>query len=207
MGEHTTTRDATIESWTARLGEASGNPGGGAAAGVMLAIAAGLMSMVAGYSDDAGELRDRARVLRDAALDAAEADAAASAAFGAAFRRDDDGRKAAIREASLAAATSSAALGDRARAAIPDLEHLAAHGEPTLVADVAVAAAALRAALASARTNLSYDLATLRSAGHSLEEVRAAHPGLWTTVAALADAIARVDGLTARIDDRAAPTD
>ncbi|WP_309068381.1 cyclodeaminase/cyclohydrolase family protein [Microbacterium sp.] len=206
MSERMTTRDASIDRWTARLGEAQGDPGGGAAAGVMLALAAGLISMVAGYSD-ADEVRARARALREEALDAADADAAASGAFGAAFRRDDDGRAEAIRGASLEAARSSARLGAQARAAIPDLEHLAAHGDPTLVADVAVAAAALRAALASARTNLSYDLATLRSAGMSLAEVRAAHPDLWTAVAGLDDAIARVDGLTDRIDDRAAPTD
>jgi formiminotetrahydrofolate cyclodeaminase len=206
MGDRMTTRDATIERWTERLAEATGDPGGGAAAGVMLAIAAGLMSMVAGYSD-ADDVRERARGLREAALEAADADAQASAAFGAAFRREDDGRDAAIREATLAAARSSARLGDQARAAIPDLEQLATHGDPALVADVAVAAAALRAALASARTNLSYDLGMLRSAGLALDEVRRAHPELWTAVAGLDDAIARVDGLTARIDDRAAPTD
>lgn len=201
-----TTRDATIDRWTAHLGEAQGDPGGGAAAGVMLSLAAGLISMVARYSG-AEEVVARAGELRQAALDAADADAEASAAFGAAFRRDDEGRAQAIREASLEAAHSSARLGDRARSAVPDLEHLAAHGDPGLVADVAVAAAALRAALASARTNLSYDLATLRSAGDTLDEVRAAHPDLWASVAALDDAIARVDGLTTRIDDRAAPTD
>ncbi|WP_345750600.1 cyclodeaminase/cyclohydrolase family protein [Microbacterium rhizophilus] len=206
MDDRITTRDATIDRWTAGLAEANGDPGGGAAAGVMLAIAAGLMSMVAGYSGH-DEVRERARALREAALVAADEDAAASAAFGAAFRRDDAGREDAIRDASLDAARSSALLGDRARAAIPDLEHLAAHGAPALVADVAVAAAALRGALASTRTNLSYDLATLRSAGLSLDEVRAAHPDLWASVAGLADAIARIDGLTARVDDRAAPTD
>ncbi|MEL5990468.1 cyclodeaminase/cyclohydrolase family protein [Microbacterium phosphatis] len=206
MAEGITTREATIERWTAGLGEANGDPGGGAAAGVMLAVAAGLMSMVAGYSD-APEIRTRAQDLRVAALEAADEDAAASAAFGAAFRRDDEGREDAIREASLEGARSSARLGDRARAAIPDLEHLAVHGDRTLVADVAVAAAALRGALASARTNLSYDLATLRSAGWELDEVRAEHPALWATVAGLGDAIARIDGLTDRIDHRAAPTD
>lgn len=206
MAERITTGDATIERWTSGLAEANGDPGGGAASGVMLAIGAGLMSMVAAYSglDDIGS---RARRLREAALGAADADAAASAAFGAAFGHEGDGREDAIRDAALAAARSSAALGDRAREAIPDLERLASEGDPTLVADVAVAAAALRAALAGARTNLSYDLATLRSAGDTLDEVRAAHPDLWASVAGLDDAIARLDGLTARIDDRAAPTD
>lgn len=206
MADRITTRDTTIERWTAGLTEANGDPGGGAAAGVMLAVAAGLTGMVAGYSG-ADVVRERARRLREEALAAADADAAASAAFGAAFRRGDEGRGEAIREAAIGAARSSARLGEHARGAIPDLEALAGEGDPALVADVAVAAAALRAALASARTNLSFDLATLRSAGDTLDEVRAAHPDLWTAVAGLDDAIARIDGLVARIDDRAAPTD
>ncbi|GGH40337.1 cyclodeaminase/cyclohydrolase family protein [Microbacterium album] len=205
MAEGMSTREATIERWTAGLAEANGDPGGGAAAGVMLAVAAGLMSMVAGYSD-LDEVRERARALREAALNDADADAAASAAFGAAFRRDDEGRDAAIRAAAADAARASARLGERARDAVPDLEVLAGEGDPALIADVAVAAAALRAALASARTNVSYDLAAMRSGGLGLDEVRAQHPELWATVAGLDDAIARVDGLVSRIDDRAAPT-
>ena len=203
MAEGMSTREATIARWIEGLGEANGDPGGGAASGVMLAISAGLMSMVAGYSD-ADHIRERARRLQRDALDMADGDAAASAAFGAAFRQEE-GREDAIREASLEASRSSAELGGRARAAVADLEWLAAHGERTLVADVAVAAAALRAALAGARTNLSYDLGTLRAAGQSLDEVRRAHPELWSAVAGLGDAIARVDAVVQSIDDRAVP--
>ena len=206
MADGRTTRDTTIGRWTEALAGAGGDPGGGSAAGVTLAIAAALMSMVARYADDAAAL-ERADALRGVALEAADADAAVSAALGAAMRRDDEGRPEAIRAASLEASRSSARLGEHARGAIPDLERLAARADAALVADVAVAAAALRAAMSGARANLSSDLGLLRSAGLSLSEVRAQHPDLWTLVAGLDDAIARLDGLTARIDHRVAPTD
>ncbi|HWR85736.1 MAG TPA: cyclodeaminase/cyclohydrolase family protein [Rhodoglobus sp.] len=176
------------------LAESTGSPGGGAASALMLGIAAGLTSMVAGYSDDAAMV-ERARALQREALRLADADAAASAEFGAAFR---EGSQEAIRDASLGAARSSAELGSLALDALADLEHLAGHGKPSLVADVAVAFAALRAALAGARTNLGYDLAeaTDHDEGrtHSSELVRR-----------LADAIGRVDRSVAAIDDRAVP--
>lgn len=46
-----TTQESTVEDWTHALGKPIGAPGGGAGAGVMLAIAASLTSMVAGYTD------------------------------------------------------------------------------------------------------------------------------------------------------------
>jgi formiminotetrahydrofolate cyclodeaminase len=174
----------------------------------MLAIAASLASMVAGYTepsqDQGGELTDihaRARALRETALQLADDDAAASEAFGAAFRlepgqeRDD-----AIHHASVNAAKASAVLGERAMAAIEDLGWLASH-------DVTVAFGALRAAVTGARTNVSFDLATLRSAGATLEGIREEHPVLWTTVQQLNSALDRIDQLTAGVDHRAAPTD
>jgi formiminotetrahydrofolate cyclodeaminase len=209
------TQGSTVEEWTRALAESTGSPGGGAGTGVMLAVAASLMSMVAGYTDaDGGDreeaeaIRARAQTLRRAALELADGDAAASRAFGAAFRLDrGPERDQAIRAASVDAAASSAVLGERAVAAIPDLAWLAAHGNPALVADVVVAFGALRAAVAGARTNVSFDLGSLRSAGTALEEVREEHPDLWATVQKLDDALARIDSLTAGIDHRAAPTD
>jgi formiminotetrahydrofolate cyclodeaminase len=181
----------------------------------MLAVAASLASMVAGYTeprqDQGGQLTDlhaRARSLRKAALQLADDDAAASKAFGAAFRlepgqeRDD-----AIHRASVNAAKASAVLGERAMEAIEDLGWLAANGNPALIADVVVAFGALRAAVTGARTNVSFDLATLRSAGATLEQIREEHPDLWSTVQQLNSALDRIDELTAGVDHRAAPTD
>lgn len=175
----------------------------------MLGIAASLTSMVAGYSENAGEdLQGRARTLRETALRLADEDAAASKAFGAAFRLDPGPeREQAIRGASVEAAKASAVLGDHAIEAIDDLEWLSTNGNPALIADVVVAFGALRAAIAGARTNVSFDLSALAKDGTTLEEVREAHPDLWETVGRLSEAIDRIDALTADVDNKAAPTD
>lgn len=210
-----TTKRSTVEEWTLALGESVGSPGGGAGTGLMLAIAASLTSMVAGYTDadehhraELDDVHARARSLREAALQLADDDSSASEAFGAAFRLEPGPeREEAIHKASVEAAQSSALLGERAIDAIADLDWLAANGNPALIADVVVAFGALRAALTGARTNVSYDLSTLASAGATLEQIRHEHPDLWTTVERLNAALDRIDKLTAQIDDRAAPTD
>jgi formiminotetrahydrofolate cyclodeaminase len=211
------TQQSTVEEWTQALAESTGSPGGGAGTGVMLAVAASLTSMVAGYSEpDEGQdqqemvagIRDRARALRREALHLADEDSAASRAFGAAFRLErGPERDQAIRTASVEAAKASAVLGVRAMAAIDDLAWLATNGNKALVADVVVAFGALRAALAGARTNVSFDLGSLRSTGTTLEQVREQHPDLWATVERLTAALDRIDELTGGIDARAAPTD
>jgi formiminotetrahydrofolate cyclodeaminase len=208
-------RRSTIDEWTKALAESTGSPGGGAASGVMLAIAYGLTSMVAGYTQVEGELeaeraslRDRARRGRETALRLADQDAAASERFGSAFRlqrgkqRDD-----AIREASVEAARASAKLGNQGTEAVADLEWLASHGNPALIADIAVACGALRAAIAGARTNVSFDLASLTSSGESLADVRKRHPVLWQTVQDLDVVLRRIDRLSGDIERRATPTD
>lgn len=213
--EAVTTQASTVEDWTRALAESSGSPGGGAGAGVMLAVAASLTSMVAGYTeakeDQRKELADihtRARSLREAALRLADDDASASEAFGAAFRLDPGSeREDAIHQASVDAAKASAVLGERAMDAIGDLGWLASNGNPALIADVVVAFGALRAAITGARTNVSFDLAALTSAGDTLEQVREQHSGLWATVERLSAALERIDELTASINHRAVPTD
>jgi formiminotetrahydrofolate cyclodeaminase len=210
-----TTRDSAIDEWMRALSASTGSPGGGAGAGVMLAIAASLTSMVAGYTetDDGGRraldaLLDRAHALREDALDLADADAEASQAFGAAFALERGrAREEAVARASVAAARTSAALGLRAVDAVDDLAWLAEHGNRALVADVVVACGALRAAVAGARTNVSFDLGSLRSAGESLDRVREENPELWRSVDSFDGALSRIDRLTAALDPRAAPTD
>ena len=207
-----TTQGSTVEEWTRALAESTGSPGGGAGTGLMLAVAASLTSMVAGYSgDDGGEparIRERAQALRQEALRLADEDASASKAFGAAFRLGPgEERDEAIRRASVEAAAASAVLGERAIEAIDDLAWLATKGNRALVADVVVAFGALRAALAGARTNVSFDLGSLRSAGTSLEQVREQHPDLWAAVEKLNAAMDRIDELSTAVDHRAAPTD
>ncbi|MBT2587589.1 cyclodeaminase/cyclohydrolase family protein [Arthrobacter sp. ISL-95] len=213
--ESITTQLSTVEEWTGALAESKGSPGGGAGTGVMLSIAASLTSMVAGYTEaeksqqeELAGIHSRARELRQTALQLADDDASASNAFGAAFRLDPGPeREEAIHRASVDAAKASAVLGERALDAIEDLGWLASNGNPALIADVVVGFGALRAAIAGARTNVSFDLASLTSAGAALEEVREQHPQLWNTVGRLSDALDRIDQLTADVDEKAAPTE
>lgn len=213
--EAVTTHGSTVDEWTRALAESTGSPGGGAGAGLMLAMAASLTSMVAGYTDagpsrrdELDELHARARSLRVAALQLADEDASASKAFGAAFRLPPGAeRDAEIHKASVEAAKTSAIVGERAIEAIPDLEWLADKGNPALIADVMVAFGALRAALTGARTNVSFDLSTSASAGRTLEQIRHEHPDLWASVQRLGAALDQIDRLTAEIDHRAVPTD
>ncbi|MCH8571416.1 cyclodeaminase/cyclohydrolase family protein [Nesterenkonia sp. AY15] len=212
--EEITTQRSTVAEWTQGLSQSTGSPGGGAGAGAMLAIAASLTSMVAGYTEADPERRDRlaailarAGDLRQTALQLADDDATASHAFGAAFKLErGPKREKAIREAAIGAAQTSAELGEYAVSAIDDLSWLAEHGKRAVIADVVVAFGALRAAVAGARTNASFDLATLKSSGSTLEEIQDQHPDLWATVETLTAAISRIDACTASIDDRAAPT-
>lgn len=209
--EKISARRSTIEDWTEALAESSGSPGGGAAAGVMLAIAYSLTSMVAGYSaadgalaDDLEALRGRAAAGREDALELADQDAAASESFGSAFRlQHGERRDEAIREASVEAARASAAVGKRGAEAVADLEWLAQHGNPALIADIAVACGALRAAIAGARANVSFDLGSLTSSGESLAEVRERHPVLWSTVRDLDVVLGRIDRLASEVEGRA----
>lgn len=213
--ESATTQRSSIQDWTRELAESKGSPGGGAAAGVMLSIAASLTSMVAGYTKPEDHQRERlagiryrAEALREEALQLADDDASASDAFGAAFRRESGPeREQAIREASVLAAKASAVLGVKAIEAVDDLEWLAMDGKSSLIADVVVALGALRAAVAGARTNVSFDLNTLTSAGSTLTQVEEGHPELWGTVQRLSAALDRVDEIVTNIDHRAAPTD
>lgn len=210
------TKSSTVDTWTRALAGRNGSPGGGAGAGVMLSIAAALMSMVAGYSehddgDDVaviGELHGRAQSLRETALRLADEDSTASAAFGSAYNLEKGpARDAAIRQASIDAARASSVLGRHASDAIDDLEWLALRGNPALIADVVVALGALRAAITGARTNVSFDLAAVSRAGEPPKQVRAENPTVWDSVREFDEARDRIDAIMAAVDDRAAPTD
>lgn len=194
-----TTQDSRVEDWT----------------GLMLAVAASLASMVAGHTEpderERAELhlvRMQAQALRKDALRLADQDPVASRAFGAAFglepRADRDD---AISLASVAATKASAELGMRAIEAIDGLAWLAVHGNVALIADVVVAFGALRATVAGARTNASFDLALFTSHGNTLDPIREEHPELWAKVSDVNATLERIDSLREGIDHRAAPTD
>lgn len=181
-----------LDSWLDRLAEAKGAPGGGAACGVMLGVSAALLHMVALYTTDdsrAADAAERLVGLRYAALRAAEADGVSSAELGAALAvpSDDPDRDRSVRDAALAAAESSAALGEVAAALVPELELLADIGNPNITADLVVAAHALAAGAAGALVNLRGDV-QLAGAHRADDEDAAARERLELRARAMADA-------------------
>jgi formiminotetrahydrofolate cyclodeaminase len=199
-----------LDSWLDRLAEAEGAPGGGAACGVMLGVSAALLRMVALYTTDesrAADAAERLVGLRHTALRAAEADGVRSTELGAALGAPPEaaGRDRSVREAALAAAESSAALGDVAVALVPELELLADIGNPNITADLVVAAHALVAGVAGALVNLRGD-ARLAAAHSPGQEDAAAQEQLEASVRAMAgarDAASRTAvALSARVDAR-----
>lgn len=208
-----TVQSSTVADWSAKLAEPIPNPGGGAGAGVVLASAAALIAMVAGYSIGNGEpgepeaIAARAQSLRRRALEFADLDGQASERLAHAYRLGLDApeRDVVIRAESLAAAGLCATMADLAIAGIGDIERLAEIGKPALIADVVVAAAFLRSALAALRTNIGVDLGGLLQFGDPAESVRSAQPALWQALTTIADAIIRLDGLQPRFDELVIP--
>ena len=166
-----------LAEWLARLAQARGAPGGGAACAVMTAISAALLGMVAGYTADRAEARQAAHrlgVRRSAALTAAEEDGIRSAAFGAALARDDGPeRDRAVRQASVDAIVSTLTVGRLGVSLVDDVRLLVDIGNPHVEADLLVAVEALRAALeganVTARANLDL-LARHRTNDDGLDE-------------------------------------
>ncbi|HEX5857255.1 MAG TPA: cyclodeaminase/cyclohydrolase family protein [Microbacterium sp.] len=157
-----------LSSWLDKLAQPQGAPGGGAACGVLIAISAALLHMVAEYTRDspaAEACAERVAACRVRALEAAEADGVVSARLGAALRPSDDPeRDERVRRAAVEGADSSVVLGRIAQELVDELALLSDIGNASLGADLEVAGEALSAALASARVNL---LANVKSVqGH-----------------------------------------
>ncbi|MEH3088590.1 MAG: cyclodeaminase/cyclohydrolase family protein [Microbacterium arborescens] len=168
---------ATVEDFLAALARDQGDPGGGAAAAVVTAIAASLGQMVCRYSPDetaAVVAGRRLGDLRTRAMAAAQHDATASGGLGAALRPAEPGAEAErdrrIVVAATRAATTSALVGAVALAVWDQLRVVADVGDRHLSADVAVAAGAVAAGLGGAATNLRGGLTLLAAHGDAAEE-------------------------------------
>jgi methenyltetrahydrofolate cyclohydrolase len=170
-------RDLPIAEFLDRLAAREPAPGGGATAALHAAQAAALLAMVARYSDGpkyaaqapliAG-IRDQADAVRAEALTLVDADAAAFAVVAEAYRlpkqtdAERAARSAAI-EAALAGASGPPAAVIAAAARLVELaEQLVPVGNPNVLADVAAAAEAARAAATTARVNVEANRGTLQ---------------------------------------------
>ncbi|WP_311258612.1 cyclodeaminase/cyclohydrolase family protein [Microbacterium sp. WCS2018Hpa-9] len=194
-----------MDDWFDALSRPTGSPGGGAAAGVMLAIAASLMSMVGGYSDDdprAADILDRLARQRAEALRAVEADGIVSASFGAALAlaTDDPSRDERVRDAAVEGARSAARVGLIGVGMLQDVRVLVEVGNPHIVVDLAVAAEALLAGLSGASLNVRANLQIARRHRSPAAEIA----DLEAEIRRLADARRQVaqiiDELSARLD-------
>jgi methenyltetrahydrofolate cyclohydrolase len=186
-------RDETIASFLARLAARSAAPGGGATGALHAAQAAALLAMVARFSDgprnDAevvGRVRAAADGLADEALDLAEADSASFEKVMVAYQlsRDTPEQKAARSEA-IAEALGGAARppADLMAAAVRLAglaEDLLAVANRNVIADIAAAAAAIRAAAVTAQVNIEANLSGIKDPDLAAE---------LTETAALADGV------------------
>lgn len=155
-----------LDAWLARLAEPTGAPGGGSAAGVMMALAAALLHMVCAYTPGEGRAAvgaERVRALRERSLEAAREDGVRSSALGAALAADGPDRSRGVHDAAVAAAASSADLAEIGVALADELHAVAEVGNRNLVADTGVAAEALRAGLGAALINLRANVQLARS--------------------------------------------
>lgn len=192
-----------MDAWLDALSQPTGSPGGGAASGVMLGLAAALMGMVAGYTPDEPAVvagTGRLDAVRAELLQAVEADGIVSARFGAALglAPDDPAREQRVRETAVEAARSVAQLGRIGISLVAEARALAADGNPHLAVDLAVATEALEAGLAGASLNLRANLRLARVHGAS----GAMRAGLEEEVGRLAEARTQVARIAAELSAR-----
>jgi methenyltetrahydrofolate cyclohydrolase len=177
-------RDEKIGEFLDRLADRVPAPGGSASAALHAAVAAALLGMVARYSTGAGSAEHQATIerliikadqLRDVALRLAEADEQVFAALADAYRlprsteADLAGRSAAIAQALVSVAWPPAQVIGVAGMVVDLAEVLAAIGNRNVITDVAAAAEAARAAIATARVSVEINLAGIEDAQASLE--------------------------------------
>ena len=197
-------RDDTIAAFLDRLAARVPAPGGGATAALHAAQAAALLAMVARYSDGPrydAELMNRivteADALREDALALAEADTKAFGAVAEAYRlprgteQETSARSAAISSALADAAHPPADVVRTALLLVGLAEDLWPAGNRAVIADVAAAAEAARAAVVTARLNIEVNLKGITDPVLA-EEFR--------TAAAVADMVAeRADAIVAAV--------
>lgn len=165
----------SIEAFLDRLASSAPTPGGGAAAALIGALSAALVSMVCQLtigrprfaSVDAAmqRVRLKSEQARQRLLALADEDAVAYAGVAAALRlprtTEDErlGRAAAIQQALVDAVRPPLEAVRECRSLLPLCLEVAAHGNPTVVSDAGVAAelaaAGVRASVLNARVNLA----------------------------------------------------
>jgi methenyltetrahydrofolate cyclohydrolase len=177
-------RDEKIGDFLGQLADRVPAPGGGAAAALEAALAAALLGMVARYTTGEkyaehagmiGRIIEEADELQAIALRLAQADAEAFAAVAMAYKlpRSTDAERAersgAIATALAGAAWPPAKLIGVAGLIVDLAGALVEIGNRNVISDLAAAAEAARAAVATSRVNIEINLAAIEDAQASLE--------------------------------------
>jgi formiminotetrahydrofolate cyclodeaminase len=199
--------DQRIGDWLEDLASAAPAPGGGAAAALQVAVAAGLVEMVtnltignpryAEHADTMIDARTRAGEQRRLAVRLAADDARAFTAVTDAYRlpktTDDEkaARTAAIQRALLGAAEVPRRTAEAASTVLDLAELIRPGANVNVLSDVAVAAAAVRAALDAAVINIEINMYAIK------DEAERARLG--TVVAAAGRDGDRADALVATV--------
>ncbi|HEX3921694.1 MAG TPA: cyclodeaminase/cyclohydrolase family protein [Streptosporangiaceae bacterium] len=178
--------DDKIGEFLDRVADRVPAPGGGAAAALQAALGAALLGMVGRYTtgrdfaqheETIGRIVSEADELRSIALRLAEADEAAFAAVAAAYRlpkttdEEKETRSAAVAEAVVNAAWPPAQVIGVSSMVVDLAEALVLIGNRNVLSDLAAAAEAAGAAVATARVNVEIDLAGIEDAQASLEMI------------------------------------
>jgi formiminotetrahydrofolate cyclodeaminase len=171
-------QNETIGDWLSSLAAKQSAPGGGAAAALMAATSAALLGMVsifttgpkwAGREKQMQEFSDALKKMRDEALSLAAKDAKAFNAVSEAYKlpqeseADKTVRTSAIQNALKLAADPPVRTAQLAAQLIPIAKELAQNGNPSVISDVAVAAACAKAALESAVVNIEINKQSIKN--------------------------------------------
>ncbi|MEG1445503.1 cyclodeaminase/cyclohydrolase family protein [Glutamicibacter sp.] len=176
-GETPLISNETVSSYLERLASGAPTPGGGAAAGLHAAQAAALVSMVAEFTsgpryadvqEQAQQISEHARLLMRQGLFAAEEDERLFGALGAAYKLPKESseqkseRSAAIQNATIAAAAPLVSTVEASIEIIKLGQRLLPIGNRSVLSDVAAAAEAARAALATALATLEMNISSIK---------------------------------------------
>jgi methenyltetrahydrofolate cyclohydrolase len=202
-------RDETIGDFLGQLADRVPAPGGGAAAALQAAQGAALLGMVARYTTGGryaehetmiGRIIEEADELRAMSLRLAQADAESFAAVAVAYKlpRSTDAERAeradAIASALAGAAWPPAKLIGVASLIVDLAEALVGIANHNVIGDLAAAAEAARAAVATSRINIEANLAGIEDAQASLELIADADKA--------DDIIAKAEQITATVREQ-----
>lgn len=172
-------RDQTIDAFLSDLASSLPSPGGGGAAALCGALAAGLASMVgalsigkkqcAAHEEELSELSARAAKARQELLALIDADAEAFAPLARAYSlpKDAPDRDAILEEALVRAAAAPMKIAELCCEVIEILEGCASLGSLLVLSDAASGAALAEGALRAAAINVKVNTALMHSRSHA----------------------------------------